>query len=109
MDELEQKLKCARLAAPSNGLDRRIDDTFAAARRRRTASRHVAAFWWGTAALATAGGMAALFVVSARPPFPVPQVAVYRIEAPGRMREMLLNPTMIRGVAPQFVFRVNTP
>ena len=108
MDELEQKLKQTPLAAPSAGLDRRLVEAFAAARRRREASPW-AAFWWGTAALATAGSITALLLVSAHRSFPAPEVAVYRIEASGRMREMLLNPTMPREAAPQFVFRVNTP
>lgn len=108
MDELEQKLKHTRLAVPSAELDRRIDDAVAAAWRRRKASRK-AAFWWWTAALATAGSITALLVVSTRRSFPAPEVALYRIEAQGRMREMLLNSTMTRDASPQFVFRVNTP
>lgn len=108
MDELEQKLKHTRLAVPSVELDRRIDDAVAVARRRRNASRK-AAFWWWTAALASAGTMTALLVISMRRSFPAPEVALYRIEAQGRMREMLLNSTMTRDAAPQFAFRVNTP
>ncbi|HWA86581.1 MAG TPA: hypothetical protein VG710_10190 [Opitutus sp.] len=91
MNELEQRLKNARLAPPSAALERRIEDAFANARRRRRAARQ-GALWWWTAALATAGGMAALLVVSARRSFPAPVAAVYQIEAEGRLREMLLNP-----------------
>jgi hypothetical protein len=36
-------------------------------------------------------------------------VTVYRIEAQGRLREMLLNPAKPDGAAPQFFFHVNTP
>lgn len=108
MDELEQKLKHTRLAVPSAELDRRIDDAVAAARRRRNTSRK-AAFWWWTTALATAGSLTALLVVFPRRSFPAPEVEVYRIEAQGRMREMLLGPIINRDAAPQFVFHVNTP
>lgn len=109
MDELEQRLKPARLAAPPAELDRRIDAAFAAARRRRRAARQ-GAFWWWTAALATAGGMTALLAVSTRRTFPtVPEVAVYQIEAQGRLREMLLNPTAPRDVLPRFVVHESTP
>jgi hypothetical protein len=108
MDELERKLKRARLAVPSGELDRRIGDEIAAASRQRKTSRKTT-FWWWMAALATAGSMAALLIVSGSRPVPAPETAVIRIEAQGRMREMLVAPSMGRDTAPQFQFRVNAP
>jgi hypothetical protein len=107
MDDYEQKLKHTRLVAPSAALDRRIEDTFAAARRRREEARK-SEFWWWLAALATVGGMTALVVISPRRSFPATEVAVYRIEAQGRLREILLNPAISREPAPQFIVRETT-
>ena len=61
--------------------------------------------------MATIGGMAAVFVVSAPRSLPAPAVAVavYHIEAQGRLREMLLNPAASSEAAPLFVFHVYTP
>jgi hypothetical protein len=108
MDELEHKLKQARLAAPSAELDRRIGAAFATARRRRETSRRPE-FWWWVAALATAGGMAALLVVSAHRPLPASAVAVYHVEAEGRLREMLLDSSAPQDVLPRFVVHEGRP
>ena len=108
MDELEAQLKRARRAAPSAELDRRLEAAFAAARRRRSAS-HRGAFWWSTAIVATLGAAAALVLVASHRPVPAPTVAVYHIEAEGRLRDMLLNPTAPREIAPQFVVHIDTP
>jgi hypothetical protein len=107
MDDLEQRLKRMSLTAPSARLDQRIAEAVAAARRRQQTPR-LAPSWWWTMPLAMAAGMAALFVVSERRSFP-PEVTVYRIEAQGHMREMLLNPATTREAAAQFVFSVNSP
>jgi hypothetical protein len=108
MDELEHKLKQAYLAAPSAELDWRVEAAFAAVRRRAETSRRPE-FWWCLAALATAGGMAALLVVSAHRPLPASAVAVYHIEAEGRLREMLLDTSAPRDVLPQFVVHEGRP
>lgn len=108
MDELELKLKRARLTVPSGELDRRIGDEIAAASRRRKTSRKTT-FWWWMAALATAGSMTALLIVSGSRPVPDPETAVIRIEAKGRMRELLVTPSTGRDTARQFLFHVNTP
>ena len=108
MNELEQKLKSADLAAPSAELDRRIDAAFSVARRTGNGSRKPAFWWWLTAATA-AGVFTALFIVSPRSSSPVPGRMVYRIEAQGCMREMLLNSTAIRREQPRFDLRVTTP
>lgn len=108
MDELEQRLERMRLAGPSDGLDRRIAAAVAAARRRRPASRR-AVFWWWAVALGAAGGLAALLVVVSRRPPPAPAVAIYRVEAQGHMRDLLLGPETTRAAAPPFSFHVNTP
>lgn len=101
MDDHEQKLKHARLAAPSAALERRIEATFAAARRREKAPKP--AVWWWLAALATFGGVTALVVISPRRSVPTTEVTIYRIEPEGRLREILLNPAISREPAPQFV------
>ena len=100
MDEYEQKLKCTPLVAPSKALDRRIEGAFAAARRRREAV--APKFWWWLAAVITVGGVTALVVISPRRPLATTDV-VYRVEAPGQLREILLNPAISREPAPQFV------
>ena len=102
MEDYEQKLKHQRLAAPSAALDRRIEDTFAAARRGRERATRPA-FWWWLAALATVGGVTTLVVISPRRPVPTTEVTIYRIEAEGRLREILLNPAISREPSPQFV------
>lgn len=107
MDEIEQKLKNARLAVPSAGLDRRVAESVAAARRRQQAAP--GGFWWWAVAVTAIGGMAVMFTVSAPRSRPAPTVVVYQIEAQGRLREMLLNPAATGEAAPPFIFHVDTP
>jgi hypothetical protein len=107
MNEIEQKIKNARLAMPSAELDRRIAGSVAVARRRQQVPR--GGFWWWAAALTAAGGVAAMLMFFAPRSLPAPAVAVYQIEAQGRLREMLLNPPATREVAPPFVFHVAPP
>ncbi len=107
MDELEQKLAEMRLAAPSEELDRRIDETFRAARNVGRGTRQIG-FWWWLAGTTTAGGVAALLVFTSLPSSrmkPVP--VVYRIEAQGRLREMLLNASTNQVEPTHFEVRVN--
>ena len=108
MDELEHRLKEACLPEPSAELERRMSDVFAAARERQDRSRNTLRWWW-MAALTGATVAAALVAVSPRRSLPKAEVMVHEVEAHGRMREMLLNPTTIDGSQPQFVFRVSTP
>lgn len=107
MDDLEQRLQSARLAAPSAELDRRLDQAFRAARRPRRRSRP-GWFWWSLAGVTAAGAMAALLFASIGRPPPAPRQVVYRIEARGALRQMLLDPAASREGRPHFVVRVET-
>lgn len=107
MDDLEQKLRSARLAAPSANLDRRLDDAFRAARRPRARS-HRAWFWWSLGGVTTAAAMTTLLFMSIHRPRPAPRQVVYRIEARGALRQMLLGPAASRAGRPHFVVRVET-
>jgi hypothetical protein len=91
MDPLEQKLAAMKLAAPSERLDQRIDETFRAARSAGQGTRKVGFFWW-VGAMATAGVVAAALLL-APPRFRSSglQPVVYRIEAPVGLRDMLLD------------------
>jgi hypothetical protein len=105
MKDVEQYLKAVRVAAPSEGLDRRMDDMFAhhaGARWRKTAA------WSMLAALTMAGATATLVVVLSRPPLLPVQPLVYRIEAQGLMRELLLTPSARNELPPRLVLRTST-
>lgn len=107
MNELEQRLKSMRLAAPSAELDRRMDDAFLAAGRTRKKPRKTV-FWWWLAALTAIGSVTALLLVSPdRSPL-APKSVVYRIEAQGCMRQMLLDPAENQSRLPPFVVYINT-
>jgi hypothetical protein len=106
MNELEQKLRSLRLAAPSMDLDRRMGDTFAAAARTRTPAPR-ATLWWWLAAAGVASALTAMFLLSRRLPPPPAQQTVYRIEAEGRLRELLLTPPASRASPPPMVVRTN--
>ena len=108
MDELEQRLRSMRLAAPSADLDRHMDDVFLTARRIRNGSRKAVFCWW-LAAVTAAGGTAALFLMAPRRSPPAPHAIVYQVEAQGRMRQMLLNPAASRDEPPRFIIHVSTP
>jgi len=105
MKDLEQYLKAVRLAAPSAAFDRRMDETFAHHAQTRW---HQTAAWSMLAALTTAGAMATLVIVLARPPVRPVQPLVYRIEAQGLMRELLLNPSARSELPPRLVLRTST-
>ena len=107
MDELEQRLKAMRLAAPPAEMDRHVDGIFSSARTRKQPRQ--AAFYWWLAATASVGGVAVLLLVAPRPSPPVPDAMVYHVEAQGRMREMLLNPSKNRDELPPFIVRITTP
>lgn len=102
MDEYEQKLKRTRLVAPSETLDRRIEDAFAAARRRRKGTQN-SNIWWWLVALATIGSVTAVVIISPRRSLPTAEVTVYRVEVPVHLREILLNQATSSEPAPQFV------
>jgi len=102
MNDLEKQLSALPLAAPSAELDRRLDDAFAAAARPAT----ISAPWWSLAALGLAGAAAVLALVLHSPPPPAPQL-VYRFEAQGALRALLLEPPASRASPPSIVVRVN--
>jgi len=108
MDELEQRLREARLAEPSADLDRRVVAAFGAARPPVAAPRRPVSGWW-LATAAAAGGVAALLWLTPEPAAPARRETVYRFEAQGRMRDMLLNTPGNDDVAPAFVIQAGRP
>jgi len=108
MNEIEQRLKAARLPEPSVDLDRRLEDAFETARERARGSRH-ASWWWGVGAVAAAGLVVVAGLMSRRvPPSPPPgRAIVYQVEAQGRLRDLLVTPAGTRGGPPPLVIRVH--
>lgn len=107
MTELERNLASLRLAAPSAALDRRMSDTFSAAARTAPSS-HRTSLWWWLAALTAAGAATVLllFAPGSRPPRP--ERLVYRIEAKGPLRRLLLDPPASASDLPHFVINEGT-
>jgi len=103
MNDLENKLASLPLTAPSAELDRRLDAAFATAAASFPA--RTVSFRWSLAALAVAGAAAALALLLRSPSLPTPQI-VYRIEARGPLRELLLEPPSARTPPPRLVVRV---
>ena len=108
MDDIEQRLKSARLAAPSRELDRRIDEIFSVAGKRPQRRRQPVLWWW-LAAISTVCATCVVFFISSRQPLAPPEPLIYRVEASGRMRDMLLNPTARQTALPHFTVRVDVP
>jgi ferric-dicitrate binding protein FerR (iron transport regulator) len=108
MNELEQRLRSRRLAAPSTTLDQRMDETFATAAQTRQWSRKPMHFWW-FASLSAFGATAACLLVLlwAQPLSPVP--IEYRFEARGRMRQLLLDPPKTANQRPHFEVNTSSP
>jgi hypothetical protein len=90
-DDIEKLLGNACLAPPSAGLDRRMNELWAAGATGQPAARR-SRWWW--LALPAAGTIAAsLFLLSRQTIASAPiQPVLYQIEAKGQMREWLLNP-----------------
>ncbi len=106
MNDLEQELSALPLAAPSADLDRRLRDAFAVAARTPKPAR-TATLWWWLATATVAGAATAMLLLSLRPPPPSAPQIVYRIEAQGRMRQLLLAPPASRARSPRLVVRTN--
>lgn len=109
MDELEQRLQSMRRARPSAHLDCRMQEAFDVAHSiaaRKRSSR----FWWWLMPAAAACSMAAITLVLFPRRQPEPAPVVHRIEAEGRLRDMLLNSVAERDATPpRFVVRIDTP
>jgi len=109
MNDPEQILKTLRLAAPSSDLDGRLDEAFAAAARSRQSSRRVTRIWWITGLAALGSAAALFFVITGWPHRPVrAQPVVFRFEAQGQMRQLLLGPVTASPL-PHFVTHVSAP
>lgn len=109
MDELEQRLQSQRLAQPSADLDLRMREAFDAAHT-AFAQKQSSRFWlWLTPAAATCS-LAALTLVLLPRGQPDALPLVHRIEAEGRLREMLLNSVADHEAAPpSFVVHIDAP
>ena len=66
----------------------------------------IATPWWSLAALGVATAAAVLALLLHSPPPPAPQV-VFRFEAQGALRQLLLDPPVRRAAPPPIVVRVN--
>lgn len=111
MDDFEDKLQSLRRTTPSSSLDRRMDAAFSSANERAKEKQKRPQLWWWLAAVASAGGVAAvLFVSPLRSRIePAESSAVYRFEAQGRMREMLLNSNSRQPEPLRFDIQVHEP
>jgi hypothetical protein len=109
MDELEHRLQSQRLAAPSADLDRRIGEAFAIAHAVAEERRRPPLWWWlvPTAVAVSSAAMLLVALPRVRPPV---ATTVHRIEAEGRLREMLLNSVAdSHSAPPAFVVRIDAP
>jgi anti-sigma-K factor RskA len=89
MNDIEQHLKKMRLASPSAELDRRMSETLAAAAQTPRSSRRVSHLRW-LVALTAAGTVAGFLLMFPRARQQHSKPVVYRIEATGRLRQMLV-------------------
>ena len=108
MNEPERILANQRLAAPSAALERRMHDTFSAATRTPPSPRRTSHWWW-LGALAATGAIVALLLVAPWPRYPRSEQMVYRIEAKGPMRQLLLEPPASVSRLPRLVVNGSTP
>jgi hypothetical protein len=108
MSEFERDLANLRLAAPSAALDRRMHDTFSAATRTSSSPRRTS-LGWQFVGLVAIGAAVALLLVSPWPLHPRPEQIVYRIEAKGPMRQLLLEPPASASRLPRLVVNGSTP
>ncbi len=107
MNDFEQNLRNMRLAAPSAAFDRRIDETLTTAPAPWHSSRP-ATPWWLLAVAACA--VAAVFLlVSPWPRSSSPELVVYRIEAKGRLRQLLLEVPAGADLQPPLTIKGNAP
>jgi hypothetical protein len=89
MNDIEQHLKKIRLAPPSAELDRRMSKTLAAAAWMPRSSRRISLWWW-LVALTAAGTVAGFLLMFPRARQQQFGPVVYRIEATGRLHQLLV-------------------
>jgi hypothetical protein len=107
MNDLEQNLRDMRLAAPSAAFDRRIDETLTPAAAPRHSPRP-ATPWW-LLAVAACGIATVFLLVSPWPRSPSSERIVYRIEAKGRLRQLLLEAPAGVDLQPHLTIKGNAP
>jgi hypothetical protein len=112
MNYSDEHLRTARLAAPSDDLDRRMQETFARAAQELPEPPRATAWRW-IGFFAAAGIAATLALVAtrvARPPFRrSANQATYSIEPHGPMRQLLLETPASSRPPPHFAVSVSTP
>ena len=111
MNYSEEHLRTVRLAAPSDDLDRRMQETFARAARTQPSPRRAIAWRW-IGAFAATGIAAVLTLVAIRPrTMPAnpnsPQV-LCSIEPQGPMRQLLLDSPASNRPPPRFLVSEST-
>jgi hypothetical protein len=108
MNDLEQKLRNMGLAGPSADLDRRISETLEAATQAPQSSRSLGQ-WWRLFAVAASGVAAVFILVLLAARHRQPESVVYRIEAKGRLRQLLLEPPSTADNQPRFTVNGSAP
>jgi hypothetical protein len=111
MNYSEEQLRNARLASPSEALDRRMQETFARAARTQPSPRRAIAWRWIAAYVAT--GIAAVLTVVAThqrtvPARPAATQVLYTIEPQGPMRQLLLDSPAGNRPPPRFLVSEST-
>ncbi len=101
MNDFEKKLREMSLARPSEGLDRRVGETLRAAAGKPQTERNP---WhsWRVLAVAASGIAAALLITLLAARHRRPEAVVYRIEATGGLRQLLLEPSSAVPDQPHF-------
>jgi hypothetical protein len=102
MNDFEQQLKAARLAVPSDQLDRRMDDLFRAAVAAVPDARRASSRWWflGVPAAAAIGLHLLVLSLPWSPRAPVVAPIVCQVEPAGLMRALLLTPPAAQSAPP---------
>ena len=108
MNDLEQNLSNMRLSGPSADLDRRMSETLRAVAPTPRSS-HGLGPWWRLLAFAAAPAAAVFLLVYLAPRQHQPESIVYRIEARGRLRQLLLEPPSTADSQPRFTIIGSTP
>jgi hypothetical protein len=108
MNEFEKRLKDMGLACPSADLDHRMGKILGDASLAPRLSHNLDLTWF-MRALAASGMAAALLLVALSSRHRVPKVVIYRIEAKGSLRQLLLDPPSTVDNRPRFKVDVSAP